>query len=134
LSREFGYIKLPFLATEGAKMLGLVKTHEGEVSLTPFGRTWIRGNASERRRLFQDQMENLKVVRWICTLMRDSDTCTLSEGYVLTEISSVLPREEAQSTFWTLVNWGSYARLFDYKEDAHLLVLRPHPSAPSAVD
>jgi hypothetical protein len=34
------------------------------------------------------------------------------------------PVEEAPSKFWTLVNWGSYARLVDYEEDRKMLVLR----------
>src|SRR5258708_32890754 len=43
LAREFGHWRLMLLTIEGARMLGLVKLHNGELGLSPLGRAWIQG-------------------------------------------------------------------------------------------
>ena len=105
-------------------MLGLVKLHHGELSLSALGRTWIQGDAQERQRVLHHQMATLKPIRWLCTQMRRAGSGSASADELLGKVSLWVPIEEAPSKFWTLVNWGSYARLFDYEEDRKMLVLR----------
>jgi NitT/TauT family transport system ATP-binding protein len=124
LAREFGHARLMFLTVEGARMLGLVKLHHGELSLSALGRSWIQGDAQERQRVLHHQMATLKPIRWLCTQMRRAESGSASADELLGKVSLWVPIEEAPSKFWTLVNWGSYARLFDYEEDRKMLVLR----------
>jgi NitT/TauT family transport system ATP-binding protein len=124
LAREFGHWRLMLLTIEGARMLGLIKLHNGQLALSPLGRAWIQGDAQERQRVLHHQMASLKPIRWLCTQVRRGGNGAASADELLGQMSSLVSVEEAPSTFWTLVNWGCYARFFDYEEDRKLLVLR----------
>lgn len=128
LAREFGCLRLMPMAMEGARMLGLIKMHNGEVALSPLGRTWIQGGAQERQRVLHDQMACLTLIRWLCTLLRNSDSGAISADDLLGKMSMLVSDEKARSTFWTLVNWGTYAGLFHYEEDRKILALRSRDS------
>jgi NitT/TauT family transport system ATP-binding protein len=125
LVREFGYLRLMLPATQGARTLGFVKIRDGQVMLTPLGRAWVTGDPRERQRVLGDQVASLKLTRWLCTLAHASGDGAVSEDVLLAQMSALLSAREAGSTFWTLVNWGSYARIFHYDGDQKRLVLGP---------
>lgn len=131
LAREFGHARLMLLTIEGARMPGLVKLHDGDLALSALGRSWIQGDAEERQRVLHHQMATLKPIRWLCEQIRRAESGAASADELLGKMSRWVPVEEAPSKFWTLVNWGSYARLFDYEEDRNRLVLRSPGSLSS---
>jgi len=94
LAREFGSLRLMPLAIEGARMLGLIKMRNGEVALSPLGRTWIQGDAQERQRMLHDPIASLELIRWLCTLLRSSGSRAISAGDLLGPGPQALPRRQ----------------------------------------
>jgi len=42
---------------------------------------------------------------------------------VLDKLAELLPNEDAESSFSTIVNWGRYAELFGYNDDTQTFYL-----------
>ena len=104
-------------------MLGFVTIRNGETLLTPLGRAWIQANPQERQRLLHDQMASLKLIRWVRSLLGSSGAA-IPEDELLKKFCARFTTEDAPATFWTVVNWGTAAHIFQYEQDRQALALR----------
>ena len=109
-------------AVQAAEVLDLADTPRRLVVLTALGRRFTAAGVDERRRIWRDQLMQLKLFRVV------HDLAVLHGGEVakdevLQEISARLPMEDPEATWQTLVTWARFGGLFVYS--AHRDVLSP---------
>jgi len=97
---------------KGLEMLELVDTPKRSVELTPLGRTFVQGGMDERKRIWRDQLMELKLFMTEGALAREE---------LIQEIASRLPMEDPELTFETIVAWGRFGELFAYRKERGIL-------------
>ncbi|MFI5183146.1 MAG: nitrate/sulfonate/bicarbonate ABC transporter ATP-binding protein [Vicinamibacteria bacterium] len=107
-------------SVKGAEMLDLVDTPRRLVVFTPLGQRFVRADMDERKKIWRDQLLQLRLFRIVKDLMelRGGD---VSKDEVVQEISTRLPMEDPEVTFGTIVAWGRFGELFDYHEDQGMI-------------
>jgi len=113
---------LPIL--DAAVLLGLAEVHEGDVTVTPAGHSFIEAEVEEAQDIFRDHaLEKAPLVRTIYQCLLNSKSGELKDEFILDILDENYSDEEAHNQFDTAVNWGRYAGLFDYDSDEGLLTL-----------
>ncbi len=120
LNYEFGELLLVIKAGE---MLGFLSTPGGDVILEELGRKMLKSNTNARKNLFKDQLKNLRIFQHFTQLLEQAEEKRLGRDAILEELTRILPQEQPQPVFETLVNWGRYAELFGYNPDQEELYL-----------
>ena len=105
---------------KAAEMLGLVDTPQRMVRLTLLGQRFVRGSVEERKNLWRAELLKLGLVRAIRQLVEVSGG-EVNREQAVREIQQRLPREDANRTFDTLVNWARFGGALTYREDARAL-------------
>jgi NitT/TauT family transport system ATP-binding protein len=108
-------------AVKAAEMLDLVDTPKRLVVLTPLGLRFVAAEQDERQRIWHDQALQLRLFRITRDLLALHGG-ELRKDELLQEIAARLPMEDAERTFDTLVAWGRFGGLFDYREDQGALI------------
>ena len=105
---------------KAAEMLGFVDTPQRLVQLTPLGRRFVQEGMEERKALWRAELVKLGLVRALQRMI-EANGGELSREQAVAEMQARLPRENAERTFDTLVNWARFGGLFSYREDARAL-------------
>jgi len=105
---------------KGLEMLELVDTPKRSVELTPLGRTFVQGGMDERKRIWRDQLMELKLFRVVMDML-DMTEGALAREELIQEIASRLPMEDPELTFETIVAWGRFGELFAYRKERGIL-------------
>lgn len=106
-----------------AEMLGLVHTPGGDVEVEPFGIKVIDGSITERKDLIREKLEQLPVFKSVREFLRREEDAEVTRQEVLEKLAELIPNEDAESSFSTVVNWGRYAELFGYNDDTQTFYL-----------
>ena len=117
LGREFGKV---LNVVKAGELLGFVETPRQEVALTDEGRKLLRAAVPERKKLFREQVLQLRIVRDVLELIRSAGG-KLDDDVVLSSAAMRLPYEDPERLLHTLVGWARNADLFDYDPQRHLL-------------
>jgi len=113
---------LPIL--DAAVLLGFAEVHEGDVTVTPAGHSFIEAEVEEAQDIFRDHaLEKAPLVRTIHQCLLNSKSGELKDEFILDILDENYSDEEAHNQFDTAVNWGRYAGLFDYDSDEGMLAL-----------
>jgi NitT/TauT family transport system ATP-binding protein len=111
------------LATvKGAEMLGMIDTPQRLVGLTPLGRRFVGAGMDERKQIWRTQVLRLALFRVVREQL-ELKGGEIGRDEVIAEIHQRLPREDAERIFETVVLWGRFGQLFNYREDAGILSL-----------
>lgn len=108
---------------KAAEMLGLVHTPGGDVEVEPFGVKVIDGSISERKELIREKLEQLPVFKSVRDFLKREENAEVTREEVLEKLAELIPNEDAETTFGTIVNWGRYAELFGYNDDTQTFYL-----------
>lgn len=120
LNYELGELLMVIKAGE---MLGFLSTPGGDVTLEELGRKMLRSNTNGKKKLFKDQLKKLSLFQYFTQLLEQAEDKSLSKDAILEELTRILPDEQPEPLFDTLVNWGRYAELFGYNPDREELYL-----------
>ena len=106
-----------------AEMLGLVETPGGDVVLLDLGRKLLKSKVGPRKTIIREQLKRLPIFQKLIDELQQSEERRLHRDRVLEELSRLLPHENVEQLFKTIVNWGRYAELFGYNHDSLTLYL-----------
>lgn len=106
-----------------AEMLGLVRTPGGDVEVEAFGKTVSDASITDRKELIGEKIANLTVFKKVRDFLVSEEDAEVTREQVLEKLAELLPNEDAESSFSTLVAWGRYAELFGYNDDSQTFYL-----------
>ncbi len=117
-----------FPIVEAAVLLGFAVLKEGDVDITPEGRTWVEADIDEQKRIFREAaLSRILLFQQIeKTLQQKADHSIPLELFrdILDEHH---PEQEIQRQLDTVLSWGRYCELFDYDSEKERLYL---PTVP----
>ncbi|HUJ08734.1 MAG TPA: nitrate/sulfonate/bicarbonate ABC transporter ATP-binding protein [Verrucomicrobiae bacterium] len=129
IGKEFGKI---LELVKAAELLDFVDTPKHLVTLTPLGRQLLAAKVNDRKRLMNQQLRELQLIRRIIEMLQTQEGKAIDEDLVLEELAVWLPTEKPQVMFKGIVRWGRYAELLGYNADERKLYLDlESTSAPS---
>lgn len=113
---------------DAAELLGLCGVHEGDVELTEQGRQFATASLLERKELFREQvLAHVPPLVQILTVLRSKRNNRLPKEFFLDIFESRFGEAEAGQQLDTLIDWGRYAELIAYDEQARTLFLESAP-------
>jgi NitT/TauT family transport system ATP-binding protein len=102
---------------KAAEILGFVSTPAGDVVLEPLGKKFLEANVNERKLIVREQLKKHGLFAYMIRLLRAQEDKSLTKEVVLEHLAMLLPNENPERIFATVVNWGRYAELFGYNKD-----------------
>jgi NitT/TauT family transport system ATP-binding protein len=102
---------------KAAEILGFVSTPAGDVVLEPLGKKFLEANVNERKLIVREQLKKHGLFAYLIRLLRAQEDKSLTKEVVLEHLAMLLPNENPERIFATVVNWGRYAELFGYNKD-----------------
>ncbi|KAF3889536.1 MULTISPECIES: ABC transporter ATP-binding protein [Nostocales] len=113
---------LPIL--DAAELLGFAEVVQGDIQLTEIGRDFATATILWSKELFQQQaIANVPMIVSIVKTLQEKQNKTMSADFFLDFLDEYYPREETERQFATAVDWGRYAKLFEYDAREELLYL-----------
>lgn len=115
----------------GAEIIGLVHTPGGDVVLEPLGAKIAKAKIAEKKELIGEQIKKVPVFKKIRDFLTEREDHQARRGEVLEKLAELMPNENAEQSFTTIVNWGRYSELFGYNDDSETFYLDPEAQASS---
>lgn len=104
---------------EAADLLEFGDLQEGDVVLTPEGRQFAEAGVQEEKQLFRRQAStNIALLRRIVGELQAAPEHLVREDRLLEELERYFSPTEARQQLDTAIDWGRYAELFAYDDDA----------------
>ncbi|MFN7685149.1 MAG: AAA-associated domain-containing protein [Oligoflexia bacterium] len=120
LQMEFGET---LTVIRAAELMGLVHTPGGDVEVDKKGDEIGHAKIGDRKGIIHDQLLKLPVFKTLSDFLKEKEDHTASRDQVLEKLAELIPNENAEQTFNTLVQWGRYAELFGYNDDRETFYL-----------
>jgi NitT/TauT family transport system ATP-binding protein len=114
---------LPIL--DAATMLGFATAHEGDVKITPPGRTFAEADIPTRKRLFREALTRVPLMQQIVTALENKSDHTMPVEFFRDLLDERLPAHDVEQQIETALNWGRYADIFTYDSASDRLRLIP---------
>jgi NitT/TauT family transport system ATP-binding protein len=103
---------LPIL--DAATMLGFVTAHEGDVKITPEGRTFAEADIPTRKRLYREALTHVPLMQHIVKALENKSDHTMPVEFFRDLLDERLPAHDVEQQIETALNWGRYADIFTY--------------------
>jgi NitT/TauT family transport system ATP-binding protein len=116
MREEFG---LTISLTKALELLELAETPKHDVILTPLGHQLILSNTQERKAIFREQIKKLNLFKLV--MKEISQHTEVSEFSMQEQLAALLPYENADKVFDTIVDWGRFAEILDYDINRKLI-------------
>lgn len=119
--------------TEAATVLGFAQVQEGDIRLTEVGRLFADGDIQERKQTFQEAVAGtIVLVGQILNALHQAPHRAMNEEFFMEFLEHHFTEDEAWRQLETAIDWGRYAELFAYDEQAGQLYLEDEEVAPGA--
>lgn len=117
-----------FPLTEMLEVLGFAKVSAGDIELTAVGKLFADADILERKKIFAAHLlKNVPLASHICRVLDERRGHRASLTRFLTELEDYLSEQEAERVLRVIIDWGRYAELFAYDDNARMLSLEnPH--------
>ena len=120
-----------FPIAEALQILGLAEVEQGDIRLTPAGRTFADSGLEERKRIFAERLRaNVPLAAHIRRVLDERPGHSAPLVRFEPELEDFLSEEAAQETLRTVIHWGRYAELYSYDDEAEVFSLE-NPSPES---
>ncbi len=104
---------------EAANLLGFADLDAGDVVLTNVGQRFAEADILEKKVIFRQQAQvGISILRQIVQDVAASPEHRLSEDTLLAALEHSFSVDEARRQLDTAIDWGRYAELFAYDDDA----------------
>ena len=116
-----------FQLLEGARLLGFIKVEQGDAMLLPAGRAFAEADVDQQKTIFAEHLlHHITLAAHVRRVLSERGGHRAPRGRFLQEIEDYLSDDEAERVLDLVINWGRYAELFEYDDNAGVLSL-PEP-------
>jgi NitT/TauT family transport system ATP-binding protein len=113
-----------FPLIETLQLLGFAHVSDGDIELTPLGRSYAEADMLERKQLFADAvLAHVPLAAHIRRILDERPGHRAPAARFLRELEDHLSEEEAERVLGTVIDWGRNAELFAYDYDTEELNL-----------
>ena len=110
---------------DASVMLGFAVLHEGDVEITPEGRTFGAADIQKQKEFFREAaLKNIAILRLIENTLHAKRDHAIGEEFFRDILDEHFSSDEVERQFETVLNWGRYAEIFDYDSESHRLFHR----------
>ncbi len=110
---------------DASVMLGFAALHEGDVEITPEGRTFGAADIQKQKQFFREAaLKNIAILRLIENTLHAKRDHAIGEEFFRDILDEHFSVDEVERQFETVLNWGRYAEIFDYDSENHRLFHR----------
>jgi len=106
-----------------AEMLGLVHTPGGDVVVEEFGNKVVDASITDRKDLIRGKLEHFPLFKAIRDYLSSQEETEVTREEMLEKLAELIPNEDAEASFSSIVNWGRYSELFGYNDDTQTFYL-----------
>jgi NitT/TauT family transport system ATP-binding protein len=118
-----------FPIAEALQILGLAEIEQGDIKLTPAGRTFADADLEVRKRIFAERLRaNVPLAAHIRRVLDERPGHRAPMVRFEPELEDSLSEDAAQQTLRTVIHWGRYAELYSYDDEAEVFSLE-NPSS-----
>jgi NitT/TauT family transport system ATP-binding protein len=114
IAKDFGET---IAIVKAAEMLNLVDTPKDEVHMLPPGWYFLAAPLAQRKTLFHQAIERLRLFQIIEAKLAEAPDERMSADDVKEMLATLLPYDEREHLFQTIVAWGRFADILDYDQD-----------------
>jgi NitT/TauT family transport system ATP-binding protein len=108
---------------KAAELLDFIDTPKHSVIFTDTGKQFLKGDVNNRKLLFKQQLLSLRLFEVVSGMLQRNESLNLDEEIVLEQLAILLPNEDVEKLFETMVGWARYGELFGYNADDKVLYL-----------
>ncbi len=121
-----------FPIVEAAVLLGFAELKEGDVDITPAGKTWAEADIDTQKQLFREAaLSRILLFQQIDKILREKSDHSIPLELFRDILDEHHPEEEIQRQLETVLNWGRYCELFSYDSEEQRLYRRQAAEAES---
>ena len=103
---------------EASTVLGFAVLREGDVEITPEGRTFGEADIQTQKLLFREAaLKNVAILRLIENTLHAKRDHAIGEEFFRDILDEHFSSDEVERQFQTALNWGRYAEIFDYDSE-----------------
>ena len=118
LARDLNYDLSELLKVmKAAEILGLVDTPGGDIVLQPLGKKFLESDINQRKLILREHLREQGLFNYLVRLLKGQDDKSVDKELVLEHLGMLLPNEDPERLFNTIVSWGRFAELFGYNKD-----------------
>jgi NitT/TauT family transport system ATP-binding protein len=119
---------------EAAELLGFAVLREGDVEITPEGRSFAEADIQTQKLLFRKAaLKNIAILRLIENTLHAKRDHAIGEEFFRDILDEHFSADEVERQFQTALNWGRYAEIFDYDSEKGRLFHREDADVLPAV-
>jgi NitT/TauT family transport system ATP-binding protein len=113
-----------FPIVETLQLMRFADVAHGDIRLTPLGRRFVDMDVDERKRLFAEQlMAHVPIAALIHRVLQERPSHRAPYARFSEELEDFMSEEFAEETLKAVIDWGRYAELFAYDEQAQAFSL-----------
>ncbi|HZY60565.1 MAG TPA: AAA-associated domain-containing protein [Candidatus Binataceae bacterium] len=118
LARDLNYDLGELLKVmKAGEILGLVDTPGGDIVLQPLGKKFLESDINERKLILRERLRDHGLFNYLVRLLKGQENRSVDTELVKEHLAMLLPNEDPERLFNTIVNWGRFAELFGYNKD-----------------
>jgi len=107
---------------EAAERLGLVRIEQGDLHLLALGHGYADASIPVRKEILAGRVLRVPLVRWIYETLQRDDNQRIVRSFFVDALRNEFG-DKADEQLDVAIDWGRYADLFAYDEDAAELYL-----------
>ena len=109
-------------AVDASAMLGFAEVAHGDVTITEIGREFATAGVHRSHEIFKEQLlKNVPFISTVVQSLTQKSDGRIGKEFLVDILDEHFSQSEAERQFQTLVDWGRYARLFEYDADEERL-------------
>jgi NitT/TauT family transport system ATP-binding protein len=100
---------------EACTLLDFIRVQEGDVEITPAGKTFAEADILTRKSLFREaSLRHVTLLKQIYNSLRAKADGTMPDDFFSDILDEHFSADEAEAQLQTAIHWGRYAEIFDY--------------------
>jgi len=120
LGKEFGSV---IALAKAAEELDFVETPKHRVVFTELGKAFIKSDVNGRKKMLNTQLRKMRLFEILLDILHPQKDHAIDEEVALETLATLLPNENPEKLFETIVKWSRYAELLGYNADKKVLYL-----------
>lgn len=113
-----------FPIVDAAVLLGFARLEEGDVTITPEGKTWAEADVNTQKKLFREAaLARILLFQQIAKILEEKSDHSIPLELFRDILDEHHPEEEIRRQLETVLNWGRYCGLFAYDSEKERLYI-----------